>query len=272
MTWGVVSGCTKISHECDACYAYTLAENRRGTAAFPNGFDVTMRPWKLAEPQRIKAPTLIFCNSTSDWFHEEIPYSYIDQMMAAIEAAPRHRYQVLTKQPERTQEYFRTRKVPDSMWLGVTVGHTSGLWRIDMLREINARVRFISAEPLLENLSGLNLTGIAWLIGGGESGSHLMKDRVREKRALVRHGDRKVGENLWMPREDRIDWARSLRDQCATAGTAFWWKQWGGPRPESAGRELDGRVHNGMPTFVPGAMPEAYEHRKGTQFSLPVIQ
>ncbi len=141
-----------------------------------------------------------------------------------------------------------------------------------MLREIKARVRFISAEPLLENLVGLNLQGIAWVIGGGESGSHLMKEKLLTTRGLVRHGDRKHGEALWMPREDRIDWARSLRDQCAAAGTAFWWKQFGGPRPESGGRELDGRVHNGMPTFVHGAMPEAYEHRKGTQFSLPVIQ
>lgn len=112
LTWGAVSGCSVVSTECKHCYAETLAEQRRGTRAFPNGFDITMRPWKLAEPQRVKKPSLIFCNSTSDWFHEGIPDSYLDQLMGAIEAAPQHRYQVLTKRPERARDYFRGRKVP----------------------------------------------------------------------------------------------------------------------------------------------------------------
>lgn len=261
LTWGAVSGCTKISPECQHCYAYTLAENRRGTPAFPNGFDITMRPWKLDEPAKVKKPSLIFCNSTSDWFHSDIPDSYIDEMMAAVERQPQHRYQVLTKRPERAAEYFRTRKVPASMWLGCTVGIQVSVDRIDILRGIAAPVRFLSCEPLLGELTGLDLSGISWVIGGGESGTHSSSPKLLEARFMVRRGDRARGEALWVPREDRIHWAQGLRDQVKAAGAAFFFKQWGGPRPPSGGRILDRRTWDEMPSHVHGAMPVGHVQR-----------
>ena len=259
LTWGTVSGCTKLGPECQHCYAYTLAENKRGTKAFPNGFEITMRPWKLDEPKKIRRPSLIFCNSTSDWFHEQIPDSYRDDMFAAIEAAPRHRYQVLTKRPENAVRYFTTRKVPPSVWLGATVGVRDGLWRVDALRSIDARVRFLSCEPLLEQLDGIELGGIHWVIGGGESGFHASTPKLLESRFMVRRGGK--GEPNWIPRDDRLPWARHLREATKASGAAFWWKQHGGPLPKSGGRILDGRTWDELPTHIPGAMPEGYEHR-----------
>jgi len=267
LTWGAVSGCSVIGPECKFCYAETLAENRRGTPAFPNGFDITMRPHKLVEPQRVKKPSLIFCNSTSDWFHEGIPDSYRDQMMDAMLAAPRHRYQVLTKRAKEARKFFSTRKVPECMWLGVTVGHSSTRWLIEELQAIDARLRFVSAEPLLSALD-LNLDGIHWLISGGESGSHLSDPTLLRDRALVKRGDMKQGEARYILRDDRGDWVRSLRDQCAVAGTAFWHKQNGGPTPKSGGRTLDGRTHDGMPTHVPDALPIGYVHRDMAGYGL----
>lgn len=273
LTWGAVSGCSKVNTVCKFCYAETLAEQKRGTKAFPNGFDVTMRPWKLDEPRRIKRPTLIFCNSTSDWFHDDIPDSYRDDMFAAVEAAPHHRYQVLTKRPENAARYFAGRKVPDSVWLGVTVGVRDSLGWVDTLRSIDARVRFLSCEPLLEQLLGLDLTGIHWVIGGGESGSHLSKPAWLERRGMVeRNTDRDAWPHPYRPREDRIGWARHLRDLCQEAGVAFWWKQWGGPTPKSGGRILDGLEHDGMPTHIPGAMPSpSYVHREHEKRQLPLL-
>jgi len=256
LTWNPASGCTKISAECKYCYAETLAENKRGTAAFPFGFSMTLRPHKLAEPARVKTPSLVFTNSMSDLFHDEIPDSYRERCFAAMEDAPHHRYQVLTKRPEKAAEWFSTRRVPDCVWLGVTIGVRDTAWRADVLRNIDAKVRFLSCEPLLERLDTLDVSGISWVIGGGESGVHASKADVLEKRFLVRRGNRKSGEALWVPREDRIDYARHLRDKVKDAGAAFWWKQWGGPRPHSGGRILDGVEWNEMPCHVSGAMPD----------------
>jgi len=255
LTWNPASGCTKVSQECKYCYAETLAENKRGTKAFPNGFDMTIRPHKLAEPGRTRRPSLIFTNSMSDLFHDEISDAYRDRCFAAIRDAPRHRYQVLTKRPETAERYFSTRSVPDCVWLGVTVGVRESLGRIDILRRINARVRFLSCEPLLEQLDGIDLSGIAWVIGGGESGSHLSRPDICQKRAMVERGPK--GGPRWVPRADRIGWARHLRNATKAAGAAFWWKQFGGPTPKSGGRLLDGREWNEMPEHISGAMPEA---------------
>lgn len=261
LTWNPMSGCHKISTECAYCYAHTLAENKRGTAAFPNGFDLTIRPHKLAEPARVKAPSLIFCNSMSDPGLEEIPDQYRHRILDAIESAPRHRYQMLTKRPDVWHGFLQRsgRKLPDSVWMGVTVGHASTTWRVDELKKIAASLRFISAEPLLD-LVPFDLNGIDWIIGGGESGTHASDPKILANRFMVRRGGPR--ESLWVPREDRIDWARNLRDRAVKCGTAFWWKQWGGPRPTSAGRMLDGVEHDGLPTHIHGAMPDGYDHRK----------
>lgn len=267
LTWNPASGCTKVSAECKYCYAETIAENKRGTAAFPKGFDVMMRPWKLGEPAKVKQASLIFTNSMTDMFHAEITDAYRDQILEAMAASPHHRYQVLTKRPENARRYFAGRRVPSHMWIGTTVGVRETQGRIDDLRGIDADVRFLSCEPLLEQLDA-SMEGIAWVIGGGESGSHLSADAVREKRSMVRRGDRKAGETLWVAREDRLDWARSLRDAAKAAGAAFWWKQHGGPRPESGGRILDGRTWDELPVHIPGAMPAAYTHRGPRQLPL----
>jgi protein gp37 len=253
LTWNPATGCTVVSAECSFCYARTIAENKRGTPAFPNGFDVMVRPWKLVEPRRVKRPSLIFTNSMTDMFHEEIPDSYRKQVLTAMAASPQHRYQVLTKRPEAAERFFRGRPVPPWIWLGVTVGLVKTAHRIDVLRQIPARVRFLSCEPLLTSLEGVDFAGIDWVIGGGESGFHARDPRLLKRRFLVRPGVR--GEARWMPRSDRIPWARALRDQTHAVGAAFWWKQWGGPTPGSGGRDLDGREWSEFPQSVPGAMP-----------------
>lgn len=273
-TWGTASGCTKISAGCKYCYAERIAEDKRGTRAFPDGFELTLRQHKMREPRTLKEPSLIFTNSMTDLFHEQIPDSFRDEQCSVMEEVNRHRYQVLTKRPENAARYFSTRPVPDSVWLGVTVEHAKTLGRIDVLRGINARVRFLSVEPLLGpiDLRGM-LDGIHWVIVGGESGSHLTDPEICEERGLVRRGSR--GEPSWIPREDRAPWVRSIRDACSSQGVPFWFKQWGGSRGPLAGRTLDGRTHDGMPT-VPGCMPYQYVHaeraslgRKG-QLSLSV--
>jgi len=268
LTWNPNSGCEEVTAGCAFCYAKTLAENKRGTPAFPNGFDLTLRPHKLREPACVKRPSLIFTNSMSDLFWEKIPDDYRDRVLEAMRAAPHHRYQVLTKRPEIAARYLATRALPDCVWLGVTIESQKTAHRLDVLRDIPARVRFVSAEPLLSPLE-LDLRGVHWLISGGESGVHLAAGHTRalETRGLVRRGAR--GEPSWVAREDRIDWVRSLRDQCAAAGVAFWHKQWGGPRPTSAGRILDGRTWDELPRHVEGAMPgERYVHREERQASL----
>lgn len=267
-TWNPLSGCTAVSAGCKYCYAETLAESRRGSAAFPKGFELMLRPWKLTEPQKLKQPSLVFTNSMSDLFQAEVPDDYRDKVFGAIMRSPEHRFQVLTKRPEIARDYFapRTgRRVPHNVWLGVTIEHQLTAERLDVLREIDAPVRFVSAEPLLGPVE-LDLTNIHWVIGGGESGLHLRASSVLAKRGMVRRGER--GEPNWPPRADRIGWARSLRDQCHAQGAAFWWKQWGGPRPESGGRELDGRTWDELPEHVPGAMPPNYGGKVGRQLNV----
>jgi protein gp37 len=210
--------------------------------AFPKGFDIVMKPHKLMEPLVQKNPQLIFVNSMSDLFLDEIPDEYRDRILDTIRQAYWHTFQTLTKRPERAAEYFRARKVPANLWLGVTCGIKSALHRIDTLRSIAATVRFISVEPLLEDLGPMNLEGIHWGIVGGESGSHLCIPGVCQERGLVRRHDGK-----WVPREDRKPWVRSVRDQCAAKRVPFLFKQWGGSKGPIAGRTLDGRVHDEYP-------------------------
>lgn len=252
LSWNPVSGCTKISAGCKYCYAHGLAEQKRGTAAFPKGFDLTLRPHKLSEPRRLKKPSLIFVNSMSDPFHEAIPNAYRERIFETIQRNPQHRYQMLTKRPQNAAEYFAGHTIPDALWLGVTVEHADTLWRLDVLRGLKARVKFVSIEPMLGPLPNIDLTAIHWVIVGGESGRHLLRDNEREKRGLVRLGGK--GEKRWVAREDRIQWVRAVRDACIAQHVPFHFKQWGGSKGSLAGRMLDGRTWEEVPR-VEGAMP-----------------
>lgn len=227
-TWNPVRGCTKISPGCGRCYAERFAERFRGVAGSPyeQGFDLRLVPEMLAEPLRWATPRTVFVNSMSDLFHEGVPDEYIANVVRVMERADWHTYQVLTKRAGRMAALLRTtlRHAADSphVWWGVSVeDRRYGLPRIDHLRDTPAAVRFLSVEPLLEDLGEIDLSGIHWVIAGGESG-------VR-------------------PRPMREEWVTALRDRCAAAGVQFFFKQWGGTQKKKAGRLLQGRTHDDMP-------------------------
>ena len=228
-TWNPVRGCTKISPGCVHCYAETFAERFRGVPGHPyeQGFDLRLVPHKLADPLRWAKPKMVFVNSMSDLFHEDVPDSYVGMVADVMRVANWNTYQVLTKRSERMAEHLRTKlrslSVEPHVWWGVSVeDRRHGLPRIQHLRESPAAVRFLSVEPLLEDLGTLDLSGISWVIVGGESG----------------HGARPMRE----------EWAQSIRDQCRDAGVPFFFKQWGGVRKSAAGRTLDGRTYDELPT------------------------
>jgi protein gp37 len=236
-TWNPVRGCTKITPGCKHCYAETFAERFRGVPGHPytQGFDLKLIPEKLADPFRWPKPRRVFVNSMSDLFHVDIPDDYIVEVVRVMARANWHTYQVLTKRSERMRDLLQT-KLADAVrlphiWWGVSVEDRKwGVPRIAHLQAAPARTRFLSVEPLLEDLGQLDLSGIHWMIVGGESG----------------HGARPLG----------ADWVRSLRDQCRAAGTDFFFKQWGGVRKGTTGRELDGRTHDAQPALEPGPFPD----------------
>lgn len=222
-TWNPATGCSKVSPGCAHCYAETFAERWRGVPDHPyeQGFDLKLWPERLDVPLRWKRPRTIFVNSMSDLFHEDIPVSFIEQVFAVMVRADHHTFQVLTKRPERLVQLAGDLPWPPNVWMGVTIENRRFVHRADLLREVPAAVRFISAEPLLGLLEGLALDGIDWLIAGGESG--------------FRH------------RRMDSDWVRDLRDRCDADAVAFFFKQWGGRHAKANGRVLDGRVHDAMP-------------------------
>jgi protein gp37 len=256
------SGCKRISPGCAYCYAHTLAENKRGTPAFPNGFDITFRQHKLKDPLKLKTPTLIFVNSMSDFGLKDEEFNlepgtmdqWRDRLVDVIEATPQHEYQVLTKRPDEMLRYSKRRKLPPNFWAGVSLDVSSRRDRIDLLRQIDVEIRFLSVEPMLSAMPDLDLSGIHWVIGGGESGQHLMKPEIRAKRSMADYDPK---AKKWFPRSDRYHWAQELRDQCVAQGTKFFWKQWGGFKPTSAGRELDGRTWDEFPRLPGGAQAAA---------------
>jgi len=228
-TWNPITGCTKVSEGCDHCYAETFAERWRGIPGHPyeQGFDLKLWPERLDMPLRWRRPRRVFVNSMSDLFHEGISLDYIQRVFAVMAAAPQHTFQVLTKRPERLAELAPRLLWPDNVWMGVSVENQRWTSRIDDLRRVAAVVRFLSCEPLLGPLE-LDLTGIHWVIAGGESGARA--------------------------RPMRPEWARSIRDQCRLAGVLFFFKQWGahdasGLRTSKvrSGRLLDGRTWNEFP-------------------------
>ena len=228
-TWNPVRGCTKISPGCAHCYAETFAERFRGVQGHPyeQGFDLRLVPAKLTEPLNWPSPKMIFVNSMSDLFHENVPDEYIVQVAQVMESADWHTYQVLTKRSERMREMLKSKLHFASklsyIWWGVSVENRKhGLPRIDDLRAAPAMMRFLSIEPLLEDLGPVPLDGIDWVIVGGESG----------------HGARPLDKS----------WVLSIRDQCGKTGIPFFFKQWGGVRKSAAGREIDGLTYDQLPS------------------------
>jgi protein gp37 len=231
-TWNPVRGCTKISPGCKHCYAETFAERFRGVKGHPyeQGFDLRLVPGKLAEPLRWRASKMIFVNSMSDLFHDEVPDNYIMAVAQVMVAAKWHTYQVLTKRSERLRKLLNTKlrfaAEQRHIWWGVSVEDKKyGLPRMEDLRNANAEVHFLSVEPLLEDMGKLDLRGIDWMIVGGESGA----------------GARPM----------KKEWVLPLRDQCKRSGVPFFFKQWGGVRKKKAGRRLEGRTYDEFPIRVP---------------------
>jgi protein gp37 len=187
-TWNPVTGCSKLSPGCAFCYAGGFAKRLQamGVAGYENGFAVTLQPERLHEPLKRPKPTVYFVNSMSDLFHDEVPDAYIEQVFGVITAAAQHRFQILTKRPERLTQFGTNRRLPRNAWLGVSVeNRRHGVPRIDLLRAVDAHVRFLSVEPLLEDLGTIDLAGIHWVIVGGESGprSRPMKGRMGARSA-----------------------------------------------------------------------------------------
>lgn len=236
-TWNPVRGCTKISPGCKNCYASTFAERFRGVPGHPyeQGFNLRLVPEKLLEPLRWSHPKMVFVNSMSDLFHPGIPDDYIESVARVMTAAPWHTFQVLTKRSERLEVLlngrlsFAARR--KHIWWGVSVENRKhGVPRISHLQRAGARVRFLSIEPLLEDIGLLNLRGIHWVIVGGESG----------------FGARPI----------RREWVVSLRNQCEKENIPFFFKQWGGSRKWATGRKLDGRTYDAFPEKSLHAIPD----------------
>jgi len=230
-TWNPVRGCTKISPGCKHCYAETFAERFRGVKGHPyeQGFDLRLVPEKLAEPLRWRSSKMIFVNSMSDLFHDAVPDSYIAAVAQVMVTANWHTYQVLTKRSERLRKLLNARlrfaAEQRHIWWGVSVEDKKyGLLRIEDLRNTDAAVRFLSVEPLLEDLGKLDLRGIDWMIVGGESGA----------------GARPM----------KKEWVLPLRDQCKRRGVPFFFKQWGGVRKKKAGRRLEGKTYDEFPNRI----------------------
>ncbi len=229
-TWNPVTGCTKITRGCDNCYAARFSERFRGVPGHPfeNGFDLTLRPERMEQPLGWARPRMIFVNSMSDLFHKKVPRAFIDQVFDTMERADWHTFQLLTKRSSLMRDYLIQRYVdrtpPKHIWAGVSVEDGQAKTRISHLQSAPADVRFLSVEPLIGPLGPVNLEGIHWVIAGGESGPRA--------------------------RPMNIEWAREIRDQCRSQSVPFFFKQWGGTRPKSGGRELDGREWNDFPTII----------------------
>lgn len=225
-TWNVSTGCTKVSPGCDHCYAAPMAKRLQamGQAKYANGFRFTPHPSTLNIPYGWKKPREIFVNSMSDAFHKNMPIGFLKDIFDVMLNTPRHTYQVLTKRSDLMAALSPQLPWPGNVWAGVTIENNPYVHRADHLRQVPAKVRFLSLEPLLGPLPDLNLDGIHWVIVGGESGP---------------------GFRTMDP-----DWVRDIRDRCVAADIPFFFKQWSGRSPKKLGREIDGRVWSQKPQFV----------------------
>ncbi len=222
-TWNPTTGCNKVSPGCKFCYAERLSERLQnmGVDKYANGFQLTLHPEILEAPLSWRKSQFIFVNSMSDLFHEEIPIAFLQQIFDVMLRAHWHRFQILTKRAEHLVGLDPLLEWPPNVWMGVSVENQKYTYRIDLLRQTRAHVKFLSLEPLLGPLPSLDLSGIDWVIVGGESG--------------------------FKPRPIRSEWVRDIRDQCLKAKVPFFFKQWGGRNKKKNGRELDGRIWNQMP-------------------------
>ncbi|MFC1824664.1 DUF5131 family protein [Thermodesulfobacteriota bacterium] len=223
-TWNPITGCSKVSKGCKYCYAERMAKRLAGRHGYPKDepFRVTLHRDRVNQPLAWKKPLMIFLCSMSDFFHNDVPDDYILQILNVMKKCRHHTFQVLTKRSERMLEISRKiKKWPDNVWLGVTVEAKEYKQRIDHLRAVDAQIRFLSCEPLLDDLGQLNLKKIDWVIAGGESGP----------------GSRVM----------RRDWVINIRDQCIEKDVPYFFKQWGGINKKKAGRKLEGKEWNQMP-------------------------
>lgn len=231
-TWNPITGCTKISSGCKHCYAEVMAKRLQamGTKGYENGFKLTLQPHRLLEPLNNKKPTMYFVNSMSDLFHKNVPFEFIDKIFDTIKKAHWHKFQVLTKRADIMYSYFETREIPSNVWLGVTVENKKeGLGRIPFLKKIrNVSIKFLSVEPLLEDLGQVDFSGIDWVIVGGESGNQA--------------------------RPMKKEWAINVKNQCEQQDVAFYFKQWGTwgedmkkRSKKENGHLLDNEVYREMP-------------------------
>ena len=218
-----VTGCTKISAGCGNCYAERMAKrlHAMGQTNYANGFEVTMHPHVLGHPLKWKKPQVVFVNSMSDLFHEDVPLDFIRQIFDVMREASWHTFQILTKRAERLAELSQLLDWPDNVWMGVTVENADCAFRIDYLHNVPAALRFLSMEPLLSTVEEMNLNNIDWVIVGGESGP----------------GARPI-EKVWV---------QGILKQCRNANVPFFFKKWGGVNKKKAGRLLDGQVYSEMP-------------------------
>ncbi len=234
-TWNPTTGCDRTSPGCDHCYALTLAKRLKamGTEKYQNdgdpqtsgpGFQLTLHPDTLDQPRRWRQPRTVFVNSMSDLFHDGVPFSYISDVFAVISDTPQHQYQILTKRSKRLAAISDRLDWPTNLWMGVSVENARYRFRVDHLRQVPAAVRFLSCEPLLGPIPDIKLTGMDWVIAGGESGPHA--------------------------RPMLLPWVSDLKDQCGQAGVPFFFKQWGGRTPKAGGRLLEGKTWDDMPTNV----------------------
>jgi protein gp37 len=229
-TWNPITGCTKISAGCANCYAEVMSRRLQAMrqVKYKDGFALTLHPEVLEEPLQWRKSHNIFVCSMSDLFHEKVPFEFVDKVMKTIYETPHHKYQILTKRANRMHEYFTTHKIPDNAWLGVTVDVASSKERIDYLRQLPASIKFLSCEPLLEDLGEMNLEGIDWVIVGGESGTRA--------------------------RPMKEEWAVNIMKQTEEQGAAFFFKQWGAwgsdgvkRSKKTNGKLIMGKVYQKMP-------------------------
>lgn len=227
-TWNPVTGCTKIGAGCDNCYAERFSERFRGVIGHPfeNGFDLTLRPERLEQPLQWKKPRMIFVNSMSDLFHKKIPKAHLNLVFDTMEKAHWHVFQVLTKRSSLMKSYinkrYENRQMPEHIWLGTSIENKQALSRLSHLKTTNAPIKFLSIEPLIEDLGTVDFKGVSWVIVGGESGPKARP--MKEK------------------------WVLRIRDACIHNEIPFFFKQWGGFRPKTGGRLLENREWNEFPT------------------------